>query len=70
MCSETKAREMPQGPERQRKSPRLSYLIANPFVLSRYNIGQFNIDSSKTEISVKQWFVFTSDGYSDKKSLS
>lgn len=69
-CSKTEAREMPQGPEKERKSSRLSYLIVNPSFWSGCKIGQFNIDSSETEISVKLWFVFISDGYIDKKSLN
>lgn len=69
MCHEAEAREMPQGSERERKSLRLSELIANPSFLSRCKIGQFNIDSSKTKISVECWFVFISDGYIDKKSF-
>lgn len=47
-CSKTEAREMPQGPERERKSSRLSYLIVNP------SSGQDVRQVSSTLIAQKQ----------------
>lgn len=57
MCHETEAREMPQGSEGERKSLRLSYLIADPSFLSRCEIGQFNSDTSETKYQLNAGLV-------------
>lgn len=68
MCCENEAREMLQGPRRERKSSRLSCLRANQSFLSGCETGHFNIDSSEMERSVTWCFVFISPEYTDKKS--